>query len=224
MPDRRLRLGEVDAAALHQPARSGRLRPHLRRRRRDHRARSEREPRAAGIGIVFQAFNLFPHMTVIATSHWRRVRHWACRRRRLRAGMSCSRASVWPTRRTSIPTGSRRPAAARGDRPRSSDEARDPVARRNHGALDPELVAEVLDVIRELAAEGMTLIIATHEMGFARESRTASVFSTRVRSSRRDHRRRCSARRPRSGRSASSSGSSARAGCESGAVSFPHGG
>ena len=36
-------------------------------------------------------------------------------------------------------------------------------------ALDPELVAEVLDVIRELAAEGMTLVIATHEMGFARD-------------------------------------------------------
>ena len=36
-------------------------------------------------------------------------------------------------------------------------------------ALDPELVAEVLDVIRELAAEGMTLLIATHEMGFARD-------------------------------------------------------
>jgi len=36
-------------------------------------------------------------------------------------------------------------------------------------ALDPELVAEVLDVIRELAAEGMTMLIATHEMGFARD-------------------------------------------------------
>ncbi|MFM8311910.1 MAG: AAA family ATPase, partial [Ilumatobacteraceae bacterium] len=36
-------------------------------------------------------------------------------------------------------------------------------------ALDPELVAEVLDVIRELAAGGMTMVIATHEMGFARE-------------------------------------------------------
>ena len=36
-------------------------------------------------------------------------------------------------------------------------------------ALDPELVAEVLDVIRELAASGMTMVIATHEMGFARD-------------------------------------------------------
>jgi polar amino acid transport system ATP-binding protein len=36
-------------------------------------------------------------------------------------------------------------------------------------ALDPELVAEVLDVIRELAATGMTMLIATHEMGFARD-------------------------------------------------------
>ncbi len=45
-------------------------------------------------------------------------------------------------------------------------------------ALDPELVGEVLEVIRELAAGGMTMVIATHEMGFAREIATASASST----------------------------------------------
>ena len=45
-------------------------------------------------------------------------------------------------------------------------------------ALDPELVAEVLEVIRELAAGGMTMVIATHEMGFAATSPTASASST----------------------------------------------
>jgi polar amino acid transport system ATP-binding protein len=43
-------------------------------------------------------------------------------------------------------------------------------------ALDPELVAEVLDVIRELAGGGMTMLIATHEMGFAREIATRVCF------------------------------------------------
>ena len=43
-------------------------------------------------------------------------------------------------------------------------------------ALDPELVAEVLDVIRELAAGGMTMLIATHEMGFARDIATRVCF------------------------------------------------
>jgi polar amino acid transport system ATP-binding protein len=43
-------------------------------------------------------------------------------------------------------------------------------------ALDPELVGEVLDVMRDLAAEGMTMIVVTHEMGFAREVGDALVF------------------------------------------------
>ena len=65
---------------------------------------------------------------------------------------------------------SRRPAAARRDRARARHPARgslllDEVT----SALDPELVGEVLDVVRELKHEGMTMIIATHEMAFARE-------------------------------------------------------
>ena len=43
-------------------------------------------------------------------------------------------------------------------------------------ALDPEMVGEVLDVIKELAAEGMTMVIVTHEMGFAREVGTRILF------------------------------------------------
>jgi ABC-type polar amino acid transport system ATPase subunit len=50
-------------------------------------------------------------------------------------------------------------------------------------ALDSELVAEVLNVIRELAASGMTMLIATHEMVSPATSRTASASSTRARSS-----------------------------------------
>jgi len=43
-------------------------------------------------------------------------------------------------------------------------------------ALDPEMVGEVLDVMKELAAEGMTMVVVTHEMGFAREVATRVIF------------------------------------------------
>ena len=61
-------------------------------------------------------------------------------------------------------------------------------------ALDPELVAEVLDVIRELAAGGMTMLIATHEMGFARDVAHRVCFLDAGGSSRRARRSRSSAR------------------------------
>ena len=59
-------------------------------------------------------------------------------------------------------------------------------------ALDPVLVAEVLDVIRELAEQGMTMVIATHEMGFARDVANGCASSTRVGSWRRARRSRSS--------------------------------
>ena len=62
-------------------------------------------------------------------------------------------------------------------------------------ALDPELVAEVLDVIRELAAEGMTMLIATHEMGFARDVADRVCFLDEGRILEEGPPARCSARR-----------------------------
>ena len=47
-------------------------------------------------------------------------------------------------------------------------------------ALDPELVSEVLNIVRELANEGMTMLLATHEMGFAREVSSQSLFPVRT--------------------------------------------
>ena len=76
-------------------------------------------------------------------------------------------------------------------------------------ALDPELVAEVLAVIRELAAEGMTMLIATHEMGFARDVANRVCFLDDGVDPRGGHAgARSSARRASRGRSSSSSGSS----------------
>ena len=123
------------------------------------------------IGIVFQAFNLFPHMTVLAnvTLAPRRVlgldqRSAEEHARELLARFGLAdKATEYPDR---LSGGQQQRAAivrALAMEPRIMllDEVT--------SALDPELVGEVLTVIRELAESGMTMIISTHEMGFARQ-------------------------------------------------------
>jgi polar amino acid transport system ATP-binding protein len=123
------------------------------------------------IGIVFQAFNLFPHMTVLenVTLAPRKVlgkpkaeAEGDARELLARFGLA-DKAGEYPDR---LSGGQQQRAAivrALAMRPRLMllDEVT--------SALDPELVGEVLGVIRELAESGMTMLIATHEMSFARE-------------------------------------------------------
>jgi polar amino acid transport system ATP-binding protein len=124
-----------------------------------------------GIGIVFQAFNLFPHMSVLenVTLAPRKARGLTRREAEAEAdalltrfGLSDKREdypdrlSVGQQQRVAIVR-----ALAMQPRLLLLDEVT--------SALDPELVAEVLAVIRELAAEGITMLIATHEMSFARD-------------------------------------------------------
>jgi polar amino acid transport system ATP-binding protein len=123
------------------------------------------------IGIVFQAFNLFPHMTVLdnVTLAPRKV----LRRPRAEA----ERAATELLERFGLAD----KAHDVPDRLSGGQQQRVAIVRalamepelllldEVTSALDPELVAEVLNVVRELAAGGMTMIIATHEMGFARD-------------------------------------------------------
>jgi polar amino acid transport system ATP-binding protein len=123
------------------------------------------------VGIVFQAFNLFPHMTVLRNVSLAPIkvlklpRHAAEERSRqllARFGLA-EKADDYPDR---LSGGQQQRVAivralAMGPDVLLLDEIT--------SALDPELVAEVLDVIRELAAQGMTMVIATHEMSFARD-------------------------------------------------------
>jgi polar amino acid transport system ATP-binding protein len=125
-----------------------------------------------GIGIVFQSFNLFPHMTVLenVTLAPRKAR-----------GLPRSQAEAEATRLLER-FGLEDKRGEYPDRLSGGQQQRVAIARalamqpslllldEVTSALDPELVAEVLDVIRELAAGGMTMLIATHEMGFARDS------------------------------------------------------
>lgn len=124
-----------------------------------------------GIGIVFQAFNLFPHMSVLdnVTLGPRKAlglskADAAARAEGLlaRFGLSDKRDD-YPDRLSGGQQ--QRVAIVRALAMQPELLLLDEVT----SALDPELVAEVLNVIRELAAEGMTMLIATHEMSFARD-------------------------------------------------------
>jgi polar amino acid transport system ATP-binding protein len=124
-----------------------------------------------GIGIVFQSFNLFPHMSVLenitlAPRKALRLSNAEAERRAddllARFGLADKREE-YPDRLSGGQQ--QRVAIVRALAMQPSLMLLDEVT----SALDPELVAEVLAVIRELAAEGMTMLIATHEMGFARD-------------------------------------------------------
>lgn len=123
------------------------------------------------IGIVFQSFNLFPHMTVMRNVTLAPVRVLKLSRAQAdreardlldRFGLS-DKADEYPDRLSGGQQ--QRVAIVRALAMQPEIMLLDEVT----SALDPELVAEVLDVIRELAAGGMTMVIATHEMGFARD-------------------------------------------------------
>ena len=123
------------------------------------------------IGIVFQSYNLFPHMSVLdnITLAPRRVLRLAKADAEARAAELLERFGL-ADKRLDFPE-----RLSGGQQQRVAIVralAMDPqllLLDEVTSALDPELVAEVLNVIRELAAEGMTMVIATHEMGFARD-------------------------------------------------------
>ena len=123
------------------------------------------------IGIVFQSFNLFPHMTVLdnVTLGPRRALGVGRKEAEDRAGELLDRFGLgdklneFPNR---ISGGqNQRAAIVRALMGEPEILLLDEIT----SALDPELVGEVLAVIRELAAGGLTMVLATHEMGFARD-------------------------------------------------------
>ncbi len=123
------------------------------------------------MGIVFQAYNLFPHLSVLDNVTLAPVRvHGRGRTEAREAAMAMLER-----------VGLADKAGARPDDLSGGQQQRVAIARAlvNNpalmlldevtSALDPELVGEVLDLLRELKAEGMTMIVNTHEMGFARQ-------------------------------------------------------
>jgi len=130
------------------------------------------------IGMVFQRFNLFPHLTVLeniieAPQRVKRQGRDAAVKRATellaRVGLA-DKAKAYPA---SLSGGQQqRVAIARA----LAMEPKLLLFDEPTSALDPELVGEVLDVMKSLAASGMTMIVVTHEMGFAREVADSLVF------------------------------------------------
>jgi polar amino acid transport system ATP-binding protein len=130
------------------------------------------------IGMVFQRFNLFPHLTALENvmeapvrvrreprAEVRRRAHELLERVGLadRAGFYPAQLSGGQQQRVAIARAlAMRPTLMLFDEPTS--------------ALDPEMVGEVLDVMRGLARDGMTMVVVTHEMGFAREAGDQLIF------------------------------------------------
>jgi polar amino acid transport system ATP-binding protein len=130
------------------------------------------------IGIVFQSYNLFPHMTVERNVTLGPVK-----------GLGMSRTEAADEARTLLSRfGLLEKQQDYPDRLSGGQQQRVAIVRalamkprlllldEVTSALDPELVAEVLDVIRELAEGGMTMVIATHEMGFAKDIASRVCF------------------------------------------------
>jgi polar amino acid transport system ATP-binding protein len=123
------------------------------------------------IGIVFQAYNLFPHMSVLRNVTLAPTLALRVPRARAEAEATQLLERIGlADKRNDYPDSlsggqQQRVAIVRALAMRPDLMLLDEVT----SALDPELVAEVLEVIRELAAGGMTMLIATHEMGFARD-------------------------------------------------------
>ncbi|GGT90979.1 polar amino acid transport system ATP-binding protein [Actinomadura citrea] len=130
------------------------------------------------IGMVFQRFNLFPHMTALDN-----VMEAPCRVKRQPKAQVRERAVALLTRVGLEDKVNSYPAQLSGGQQQRVAIARalamEPALMlfdEPTSALDPELVGEVLEVMKQLALDGMTMIVVTHEMGFAREVGDSLVF------------------------------------------------
>ncbi|WP_025027338.1 amino acid ABC transporter ATP-binding protein [Caldalkalibacillus mannanilyticus] len=130
------------------------------------------------VGMVFQSFNLFPHKSVLEniTMAPMKVRKWSKEDAEkkglelLRKVGLVEKANVYPD---SLSGGQKqRVAIARA----LAMEPQIMLFDEPTSALDPEMVGEVLEVMKQLAKEGMTMIVVTHEMGFAREVGDRVIF------------------------------------------------
>jgi ABC-type polar amino acid transport system ATPase subunit len=130
------------------------------------------------VGMVFQSFNLFPHLTVLENVNLaQRLVRKKSKEEVMETAMELLRKVGIPEKAVSYPSQlsggqQQRVAIARALALRPKVMLFDEVT----SALDPEMIGEVLDVMKTLAREGMTMVVVTHEMGFAREVSDWGIF------------------------------------------------
>ena len=130
------------------------------------------------IGMVFQRFELYPHMTVLQNISLApmKVRKWSKEKAQKKAVELLERVGI-PDKAQAYPANlsggqQQRVAIARS----LAMEPKYMMFDEPTSALDPEMIGEVLDVMKTLAKEGMTMVCVTHEMGFAREVADRVIF------------------------------------------------
>lgn len=130
------------------------------------------------IGMVFQRFELYPHMTALKNISLApmKVRKWSKQKAREKAMALLQRVGI-PEKAHAYPANlsggqQQRVAIARS----LAMEPKYMMFDEPTSALDPEMIQEVLDVMIDLAKEGMTMLVVTHEMGFAREVADEIIF------------------------------------------------
>ncbi|MBI1730557.1 amino acid ABC transporter ATP-binding protein [Candidatus Acetothermia bacterium] len=143
-----------------------------------HKSRTNLNKVRQEIGIVFQSFNLFPHMTVM-----KNITIGPTKVKRI-SPQESKEIAVQLLKRIGIPE----KADFYPDQLSGGQQQRVAIARalamkpkvmlfdEPTSALDPEMISEVLDLMRELASEKMTMVVVTHEMGFAREAANRIAF------------------------------------------------
>ena len=171
-------LGQVDAVPDDQPAGDHRLRDDHHRRRPAARRGTALARLRADVGMVFQSFNLFAHKTVLEN-----VTLGPIKVRKRSKSDADDRAQALLERVGVADQADKYPAQLSGGQQQRVAIARalamepkvmlfdEPTS-----ALDPEMINEVLDVMVALAKEGMTMVVVTHEMGFARTAADRVVF------------------------------------------------
>ncbi len=189
VPARTVGVGQVDVPALHQPPRADQLRAAARwtaswsatarRTTTLHNLHeSEIARKRAEIGMVFQHFNLFPHMTALENITCAPIKvKKVPRERALRRGTDLLGRVGLTDKTDSYPRQlsggqQQRVAIARA----LAMEPKLMLFDEPTSALDPELVGDVLAVMQQLARDGMTMVVVTHELGFAREVADSVVF------------------------------------------------